>query len=108
MGRPVAFTLDVPRCPARIAQAGAVWLASATGQPLLPYHIEADRYWSLHSWDRTQIPKPFARVALVIGQAMDVPPDLAETDLDAHSRVLESALAKLEGRAATLVASGSR
>ena len=40
-GRPVGFALDGPRGPARVAQPGAVWLAGATGQPLLPFHIEA-------------------------------------------------------------------
>ena len=30
--RPVAFTLDGPRGPARVAQPGAVWLSKATGQ----------------------------------------------------------------------------
>ena len=44
-GRPVAFTVDGPRGPARVAQPGAVWLAGATGNPILPFHIEADRYW---------------------------------------------------------------
>ncbi len=35
-GRPTAFTLDGPRGPAREAKPGAVWLAGATGAPLLP------------------------------------------------------------------------
>ncbi len=30
--RPVAFTLDGPRGPARVAQPGALWLSKATGQ----------------------------------------------------------------------------
>src|SRR5204863_7246023 len=59
-GRPAAFTTDGPRGPARVAQAGAVFLAGATGQPLLPFHIEADRFWTMKSWDRTQVPKPFS------------------------------------------------
>src|SRR6187401_2314936 len=58
-GRPAAFTLDGPRGPARVAQPGAVWLASATGNPLLPFHLEASRAWTARSWDRTQVPKPF-------------------------------------------------
>ena len=62
-GKPAAFTVDGPRGPARVAQPGAVWLAGATGHPILPFHIEADRYWTLRSWDRTQIPKPFSTVA---------------------------------------------
>ena len=37
----VAFTLDGPRGPALVAQPGAVWLSKATGNPLLPFHVEA-------------------------------------------------------------------
>jgi lysophospholipid acyltransferase (LPLAT)-like uncharacterized protein len=71
-GRPVAFTLDGPRGPARVAQPGAVWLAAATGSPLLPFHIEANRAWTMGSWDRTQIPKPFATVAVAISSPLQV------------------------------------
>jgi lysophospholipid acyltransferase (LPLAT)-like uncharacterized protein len=42
-GRPVGFAVDGPRGPARIAQRGAVFLAGATGHPVLPLHIEAER-----------------------------------------------------------------
>src|SRR6188472_2498976 len=54
-GRPAAFTLDGPRGPARVAQPGAVWLAKITGNPVLPFHAEANRSWTLGSWDRAQI-----------------------------------------------------
>ncbi len=73
-GRPVGFTVDGPRGPARAAQPGAVWLSQATGNPVLPFHLEADRHWTLSSWDRTQIPKPFATVSLVVGEPFYVPP----------------------------------
>ena len=46
-GKPAAFTLDGPRGPARVAQPGAVWLAKATGNPVLPFHLEASRHWTL-------------------------------------------------------------
>ena len=71
-GRSAAFTVDGPRGPARVAQPGAVWLASATGNPLLPFHIETDRHWTLSSWDRTQIPKPFSRAAIAFGPPLAV------------------------------------
>ena len=74
-GKPAGFTVDGPRGPARVAQPGAVWLAKATGNPVLPFHLEADRHWTMNSWDRTQIPKPFATVALVVGEPFDVPCD---------------------------------
>src|SRR5207247_1580138 len=69
-GKPAAFTLDGPRGPAKVAQAGAIWLAKATGNPIIPFHIEADRYWTATSWDRTQIPKPWSNVAIAIGEPM--------------------------------------
>ena len=67
-GRPAAFTIDGPRGPARVAQPGAVFLAGATGHPLLPFHIEANRFWTAGRWDHTQVPKPFSTVAVAIGE----------------------------------------
>lgn len=98
-GRPAGFTLDGPRGPARRAQAGAVWLAGATGSPLLPFHIEADRHWTLGSWDRTQIPKPFSRMALVIGAPMAVSADADAATIEARRVELERVLGGLEARA---------
>src|SRR5580765_4140558 len=40
-GKPAAFTLDGPRGPANVEQPGAIWLAKATGNPIVPFHIEA-------------------------------------------------------------------
>jgi hypothetical protein len=98
-GRPAGFTLDGPRGPARVAQPGAVWLASATGNPLLPFHLEASSYWSARSWDRTQVPKPFSTVALVIGEPLEVAKDASEEALERARLGVERALAALESRA---------
>jgi lysophospholipid acyltransferase (LPLAT)-like uncharacterized protein len=104
-GKPAGFTLDGPRGPARVAQPGAVWLAGATGNPLLPFHLEASRAWSLRSWDRTQIPKPFALVSIVVGEPMDVAPDATDAQREATRQALEARLAALERRAGELVRS---
>lgn len=101
-GRAAAFTLDGPRGPARVAQPGAVWLAGATGHPLLPFHIEADRHWTMSSWDATQIPKPFSRVAIAVGPPIDVP-DTADSTIEDKRRQLEAALASLEAQAAAML-----
>jgi lysophospholipid acyltransferase (LPLAT)-like uncharacterized protein len=100
-GRPVAFTLDGPRGPARVAQRGALWLAGATGNPILPFHIEADRFWTMKSWDQTQVPKPFARVQVAIGEPIVVP-DAADATIEAKRLELERSLGALEQQ--TLVA----
>jgi lysophospholipid acyltransferase (LPLAT)-like uncharacterized protein len=96
--KPVAFALDGPRGPARVAQPGAVWLSKATGQPVIPFHLESDRHWSLRSWDRTQIPKPRARVALVFAEPFVVPRETADDHLGEWNRRLEQALAGCEKR----------
>jgi len=101
-GKSAAFTLDGPRGPARVAQPGALWLAKTTGNPVLPFHLEADRHWTANSWDRTQIPKPFATVALAVGEPLEVPADAGNETLDAARRELESRLHALEARAIEL------
>ena len=106
-GRAAGFTVDGPRGPARIAQPGAVWLAQATRNPVLPFHLEADRHWSLRSWDRTEIPKPFATVALAVGEPFDVPANADEGAIEAARKKLEARLRALEGRACTML-QGSR
>jgi lysophospholipid acyltransferase (LPLAT)-like uncharacterized protein len=102
-GRAAAFTLDGPRGPARVAQPGAVWLAKATGNPLLPFHIETDRHWTLNSWDHTQIPKPFANSAIVIGEPLYIASDIAASGLRDLTRALERQLRTLELRAVALL-----
>ena len=104
-GRPAGFTLDGPRGPAHIAQPGAVWLAHATGNPILPFHLEAARAWTLRSWDRTQIPKPFTHVALVVGEPIPVGADATGAQLESSRVILEQRLAELEQRARELVRS---
>jgi lysophospholipid acyltransferase (LPLAT)-like uncharacterized protein len=102
-GRAAGFTLDGPRGPARVAQAGAVWLASATGNPLLPFHLEASSHWSLRSWDRTQIPKPFSTVALVVGEPMEVAREGTDETLEQARLELERRLRVLESRATEIL-----
>lgn len=101
--RPVAFTLDGPRGPARVAQPGAVWLARATGNPIIPFHLEADRHWTLKSWDRTQVPRPFARIALAFAPPIQVVADAGEGSLDVATRQLEQALQDCEHRCAEVL-----
>jgi lysophospholipid acyltransferase (LPLAT)-like uncharacterized protein len=102
-GRPAAFTIDGPRGPARVAQPGAVWLAKATGNPVVPFHIETNRHWTLKSWDCTQIPKPFAVSAIAIGEPLWVAGDTNAAGLEAFTRALQQRLQMLELRSLALL-----
>jgi len=101
-GRAAGFTVDGPRGPARVVQPGAIWLAKVTGHPVLPFHLEASRYWTLRSWDRTQIPKPFSTVSIVVGEPFHVAADADDTALETARQSLEERLKGLELHACAL------
>jgi lysophospholipid acyltransferase (LPLAT)-like uncharacterized protein len=105
-GKPAGFTVDGPRGPARIAQQGAVWLAKATGNPLLPFHLEASSHWTLRSWDRTQIPKPYSTIALVVGEPIAIPSEADDRDIEEGRKLLDERLHALEVRARAMAAAG--
>ena len=71
--------------------------------PSLPFHLEADGFWTLNSWDRTQIPKPFATVAIAVGEPLEVPADAGDEGLEAARRDLEERLQALEARALQMI-----
>jgi lysophospholipid acyltransferase (LPLAT)-like uncharacterized protein len=104
-GKPAAFTVDGPRGPARVVQPGVAFLAGATGHPILPYHIESNRHWTLRSWDRTQIPKPFSTVVLVMGAPIRVGA-IDEPTLQRGVAEVGVALRSLENRALHLLRAG--
>jgi len=106
-GQPAAFTIDGPRGPARVAQPGAIWLASATGNPILPFHIEAARAWTAKSWDRHQVPKPGSEIGIAIGEPIEIAPRADEPAIEVARVHLEQVLARLEGRARAIVAPAS-
>src|SRR6266566_3744338 len=102
-GKPAGFTIDGPRGPARVAQPGAIWLAKATGNPILPFHAEASRHWTLRTWDRTQIPKPFSTVALAIGEPLHLAADAGDAEIEAARMQLERRLQALEAQALAML-----
>lgn len=103
-GFPAAFTVDGPRGPARRAQPGAVWLAGATGNPIVPFHIEASRFWTVRSWDSHQVPKPGSEVAVAIGEPIDIPLSADGAAIEAGRQTVEQTLVALEARAKSLLA----
>lgn len=67
-GRTVLVIPDGPRGPAGELKPGVVALAELSGTPVLPLALAADRGWRLGSWDRMVVPKPFARLRVVVGE----------------------------------------
>ena len=91
----VAFTPDGPRGPKYKLKPGPVILASKTGVPIYPLAINASRYWSVKSWDAFQIPKPGAKISLIVGNPINVPPDLDSDGLEKWRQTVEDAMNKI-------------
>ena len=88
----VALTPDGPRGPRYRMKPGPVLLASHCGKPIVPVSINASSYWSINSWDGFQIPKPGARLDLVFGDGIVVPPDLDAAAVEEYRAKVEAAL----------------
>lgn len=84
---PMCFTVDGPKGAPYVAKNGAILLAKKTGNPVLPFLIEAEKFWTINSWDKLQIPKPFS-LSRVFFQAPIAVGDYAD-DAEIENRRLE-------------------
>ena len=94
-GSSIITTPDGPKGPIFEFKAGNILIARISGAPLIPLACAADRSWRLTSWDRMMVPKPFARVVIVIGEPHAVPRDTAVDGLERHRVEMEDTLMSL-------------
>ncbi len=88
------FTADGPRGPLHRAKLGPVKLAQRTGVPIGCFHLHPERAWTLRSWDRFALPKPWTRV--VVSWAQSVPAPVANAGADELERTRQMLDAALE------------
>ena len=96
---------DGPKGPERKLKAGCLKLASEAGAALVPVAFAAARGKHLTSWDRFLIPRPFTRVAVILGRPVDVPPGLRGRDLEDKRLIVENEMLRLEAEADRICAS---
>jgi lysophospholipid acyltransferase (LPLAT)-like uncharacterized protein len=65
--RDVAFAVDGPRGPRRVAKPGATLAAQRGDARLVPLAAAVASGTVLRSWDRFVLPRPFSRVVVVLG-----------------------------------------
>jgi len=94
-GESCALVADGSPGPPRVAQPGTILLASRSGLPIVPMLWSADRYFTVRSWDRTAIPKPFSRIDFFFGEPLLVPSELSGEGIEAHRLLLEQRLNEL-------------
>jgi lysophospholipid acyltransferase (LPLAT)-like uncharacterized protein len=94
-GRSVAVTPDGPRGPREKLKPGVLQIAQLTGAPLVPVASAASRAWWFESWDRFLIPKPFARVRIMYGDAFLIPRRADTAELASLAERIEARIAAL-------------
>ena len=98
-GRTVGLPVDGPRGPARVAKIGVIIAARETGHPLHPCVAVAEHAWMARNWDRTVIPFPGSRVALLYGPPALIPKDADREECERHRAQLDERMAALEREA---------
>ncbi len=92
----IACTPDGPRGPKYHMHLGPVHLATSSACRIIPVSLNASRYWQLQSWDNFQIPKPFSRLTIVVGEALSVPQGIStKEELELWRKKAEDNLMKI-------------
>ena len=97
-GKDIGFAIDGPRGPRYIAKRGATYIAWKSGHPVVPFSVSVGKKWTLNSWDHLQIPCPFSRALVEIGEPIHVDATATKEQLVEHDRQLQAALDNLRLR----------
>jgi lysophospholipid acyltransferase (LPLAT)-like uncharacterized protein len=106
--RHINLTPDGPLGPRRTMAAGAIFLASRLGLPVVCVGYGFDRPWRGRGWDRFAVPRPFSRCRAVFGPPLTVPPGLNRTELERYRAWFERLLNWLTVEAENWSADGER
>lgn len=88
-GYHVAITPDGPRGPGYVVQDGIIALAQLSGSPIIPASAHVHGKLTMKSWDRFQIPFPFARCEIKFGELIRVPSDATESQREEFKQELQ-------------------
>lgn len=92
----ILITPDGPRGPAHAAKPGAVITAQRSGVPIIHIRVRATPVITFsRSWDRFQVPLPFARITMHLSEAIYVPAELSEDETSAEIRRMDERMHQL-------------
>jgi len=98
-GYDVGVTPDGPKGPGFRVHPGIIYMAQRSGLPIVPITNSSQHRWTLPSWDRFIIPRPFSKAVIMLGEPIHVPADSDAQELEATRARLESRLIGLTRKA---------
>ena len=67
-------------------------MSAKSGVPVMPVSVNCNNCWQMKSWDKLQIPKPFSKVELIIGDFINFEGTMADEKLEEGKQTLKNAL----------------
>lgn len=98
-GFKIAVTPDGPKGPRFHMQNGLVYIAAKSGVPVVPITASVNRAFYFKSWDKFQLPFPFAKAVCNIGEPYLVTGGLDDDNIEYHRAELEKRLIALTDEA---------
>lgn len=105
-GGSMVFTPDGPRGPRHRVAEGIIALAQLSGKRIVPVACAMRPRFRIRSWDRLQIPAPFARGVVIGGDQIRVPEEIDAQTREILRADLEKRLEDLTGNAESLIEKG--
>jgi lysophospholipid acyltransferase (LPLAT)-like uncharacterized protein len=95
----ITITPDGPRGPRHVLKDGIVFLASRTGQAIVPMACGCRRGFRIKgSWTDMLIPLPFTTVYGSLGRPIHVPPDLSRQQLAEYTARVQQGMEQLQAQ----------
>ena len=91
----MTLTIDGPKGPRYKVKKGAMLLAKQSGVPIIPMSIETNKFWTINSWDKLQIPKPFSKAKVYLAEPVFVPKDSDKDEIEKRTKELQRKLDEL-------------
>ncbi len=92
----ILITPDGPRGPAHVSKPGAVIAAQRSGVPIVHVRVRSSpKVTFARSWDRFQVPLPFARITLHLSEPVYIPAGLDAKGTEEEIRMMDERMHRL-------------
>ena len=87
-----AHILDGPTGPIGKVKAGVIKMAQETNAHVVPFYITPKKAWFFNSWDNFMLPKPFSKLILTFGDAIQFQKNDGRQSFEAQRLLLETTM----------------
>lgn len=97
--RHITITPDGPRGPHHVMKDGIVFLASKSGNAIVPMAFRVSSCWRIKGrWTDMIIPKPFCRITMLLGEPIRIPKKLGREGLVEYTELVQQRMDALYER----------